>query len=713
MGKRGWIAKAVIDALLLGLFGLLVWMSATGGVELDMGGWKLGLRSSKNPSILFFLLLTIRLGVFTQWAIFDSTPRAARFVFVSLMVFIGVVLVGKTIISLIALYYFHLVLDGQDWQHTFATDMTLALLVALVTLLVYWANQRLFARRRGLVRWVNVCLYIAGMGMLVSSILYTLVAYVFFEWGSFIEPAHILAMRMAGVGPEASDLFFRWRTLLALVLLVVVAWGARTVAYRLDRRFALPVVLSVLALLLLPFAWVVKLPVSQPHRVAPTVQSPLLMLLRPPAGNSNGLNARHMLATMKGKYTPYQPPDTNLPVKPEYQDLQGTLAGKNIVFFVMESVRYQNVGIYGYERDNMPTLSSLADNALVFEQGYITQPRSSKAFAALGIGMTPDPRLVPVAWHAERVRDADTFINRLIDDSTAPRRYFMGTAQPAGSDNVDEFFNAASAYRADEIATFETISTQPGFEYADQGLVNSFLRWTDKDEQPFLSVLWTECAHMPYIAPLQPFGDGSLLDRYDNCLYTVDAALKTLVEGLKARNLYEDTVLVVFGDHGEALGEKFDRGHGSYLYEHSMRIPLIVVNPVVFQSRRDVSARFKLKDLPATLLYMLGKPTQLYDSVNIFTKGDQDELYFSNVYQDFKLGLMRDQHKYVYRPTYDLFYMFDLEEDPDENLNVVNRLLPSEMTRLKKEMLSWYWHHTERINRDFPQPEEKDSQAAN
>ena len=117
----------------------------------------------------------------------------------------------------------------------------------------------------------------------------------------------------------------------------------------------------------------------------------------------------------------------------------------------------------------------------------------------------------------------------------------------------------------------------------------------------------------------------------------MDDALAWLIEGLAKVDKLNDTLLVIFGDHSEALDENFDHGHGSYLYKHSMRIPFIIHNPEMIKERIDVTGRFQLKDVPTTLLYLMGLSDEINQSVNIFSKSPRDKLYMSNVYQHFKL----------------------------------------------------------------------------
>ncbi len=698
--------KQLIDLLLIILGLLLLWIVVTSGDEFIVLGQKISLRNPQNPATLFVVLGLIRLYFYTKRFPLTHPSHVYDWALISLLMFILAVVVVKTFVGLIALNHFHLVLDGEDWKHTYSTDLALALLGLVVILVLGWlARQGKTALFLTII--ANFGLLIVAVGAIVAAVIYVVIGYAYFEWGSYVEPQHFEAMRMAGVGSEANDLLFRWRTLMAIGVLLGLWWLATKTGDFLRSSGARLWLISGLGVALVPALLTAELPVKYPKKVAPSVQSPLLMLLRPVSGNMDGVNADYLLNTMQqvpGGYQPtrYPPDNANQAIKAPYQSLSAIAKGKNVVFYVMESVRRQSLELYGYHRQTMPALNTMADNALVFDQAYVVQPRSSKAYTALGLGVTPDPRLRPLSWQPERVLGQDSLINRLIDDG---RRFYIGTSQPRGSDKMEEFYDALSNQRVEAIVTRETL--QPSeFSANDKGLSQAFVSWAKQSTQPFVSLLWTECAHMPYKAPISPFGQQRLIDKYDNCLRSIDDALAELVKGLTDSGQLDDTLLVILGDHGEALGEKFDRGHGNYLYEHSLRIPVVIYNPALFEQRVDVSARFQIKDIPSTLLYLLGLDDEINQSINIFSKGDRDTLFFSNVYQDFKLGFLSQQIKFIYRPTYDLVSIFDLQSDPDENINIVNRYSREELVKMKKRALLWYRFHTRHIEQLYPKLEQ-------
>ena len=104
--------------------------------------------------------------------------------------------------------------------------------------------------------------------------------------------------------------------------------------------------------------------------------------------------------------------------------------------------------------------------------------------------------------------------------------------------------------------------------------------------------------------------------------------------------------------------------------------------------------------MPATLLYLFGlpDPNTLGQSTNIFTKTSNDPIYLSNVYLDYKLGLIFDHFKFVYRPLYNVTYLYDLDNDPQENTNIIEIKTSEEVEILKRKVLEWYKYQIKYIN---------------
>ena len=95
-------------------------------------------------------------------------------------------------------------------------------------------------------------------------------------------------------------------------------------------------------------------------------------------------------------------------------------------------------------------------------------------------------------------------------------------------------------------------------------------------------------------------------DCYDSCLADLDERLGELFDELRHRGILDQTLLIVTSDHGEGLGEHDLFDHGESLYRTEIRVPLLVVLPKGGQLERIVREAVSLRDLPATIVEVVG-----------------------------------------------------------------------------------------------------------
>lgn len=112
-------------------------------------------------------------------------------------------------------------------------------------------------------------------------------------------------------------------------------------------------------------------------------------------------------------------------------------------------------------------------------------------------------------------------------------------------------------------------------------------------------------------------------DLYRGCIRHCDAMLRALVEGLKRAGRWEETVLVVLGDHGDAFGEGGVFGHDLSVHDSLLRVPLVVRDPSGHLAPGRVESPVSLVDLYPTLLAIAGTSGPDSDAVDLAT-GSRD-----------------------------------------------------------------------------------------
>jgi arylsulfatase A-like enzyme len=99
-----------------------------------------------------------------------------------------------------------------------------------------------------------------------------------------------------------------------------------------------------------------------------------------------------------------------------------------------------------------------------------------------------------------------------------------------------------------------------------------------------------------------------VIDSYDSEVKFVDFQVGRIIQALERLNLLEKTLVILTSDHGESLGENDYNGHGRFLYESSVRVPLVIRFPGKEHSGRSVKREVSIMDVMPTVLDFLGIP---------------------------------------------------------------------------------------------------------
>lgn len=170
----------------------------------------------------------------------------------------------------------------------------------------------------------------------------------------------------------------------------------------------------------------------------------------------------------------------------------------------------------------------------------------------------------------------------------------------ADSGSYDPLTESADIY-VDEL--LEWISSRTASWAACVNLMDAHLPYIPKEEHDLwggdrLESLRQQVAknrkNFDYMAGNRPWGEVQAVEPlYDSCIRQIDAELNRLVAALKDRGEYENTLLVITSDHGQAFGERSRvtpdvrlRGHGYGIHEVLTHVPLIVKHPLQTEGDR-------------------------------------------------------------------------------------------------------------------------------
>jgi arylsulfatase A-like enzyme len=158
---------------------------------------------------------------------------------------------------------------------------------------------------------------------------------------------------------------------------------------------------------------------------------------------------------------------------------------------------------------------------------------------------------------------------------------------------------------------------------------------------------------------------------------------------LRQRGLLEKTLLVIFGDHGEAFGQHpGNYGHTLFIHDENVRVPLIMAAPGLFKEPIRVTRVASLIDVAPTILDLLGisRPVE-YQGHSLLDDRSQMALFATDYSLGF-LGLRDGRWKLIHELESGQSRLFDLSADPDERYDLTD-LYPQRVALYRDHLLNW------------------------
>ncbi|MFT5443375.1 MAG: arylsulfatase A-like enzyme [Myxococcota bacterium] len=278
----------------------------------------------------------------------------------------------------------------------------------------------------------------------------------------------------------------------------------------------------------------------------------------------------------------------------------------NVLFILIDTLRADRLGSYGYERDTSPYLDSLANSGVRF-QNHLSQSSWTKASMASmwtsvypwRTGVTRFDDIIPeeAIMPAETLRDAGfRTIGIWRNGWVAPTFGFQqgfevySRPQPLG-------------FRKGVLAKKPTLSRGGTDEDVTASAIEFFR--VHSGQRWFLYLHLMDIHEYTFDDQSALFGS-SYSDVYDNSIRWTDETIKILMEHLVDQGYGENTMVVVTSDHGEAFMERGFEGHGRRVYKESTEVPLLISFPFQLDKNVVVESRSRNIDIWPTLFDLLG-----------------------------------------------------------------------------------------------------------
>jgi arylsulfatase A-like enzyme len=321
----------------------------------------------------------------------------------------------------------------------------------------------------------------------------------------------------------------------------------------------------------------------------------------------------------------------------------------NVLLLILDTVRAEDLSLYGFQHPTTPHLEALAARGVTFEHAISPSPWTLPAHASLFTGR--HPHQLSADW--ERPLDAeDPTIAELLSSRGWATAGFVGnliyatyeTGLDRGFIRYEDYPTSPAMVARSSLLVRMIVNRVRRWLGFDQVLVwksaesitSSFLDWSRaRADRPFFAFLNYMDAHAPYIPPPELSGrfgparvgwapadlsnrrdweaDELRMERaeYDATIAFVDQQIGVLLDSLYTRGVLENTLVMVAGDHGEQFGEHGLVDHGNSLYRQLLEVPLVIAFGDRLPAGRRVREPVTLRDVPATMLDLLDSPDPL------------------------------------------------------------------------------------------------------
>jgi arylsulfatase A-like enzyme len=285
-------------------------------------------------------------------------------------------------------------------------------------------------------------------------------------------------------------------------------------------------------------------------------------------------------------------------------------ADLKFLFVTIDTLRADHLGCYGYSRPTSPEIDRLASESVLFDNGWAHAPSTRYSMPAIATSRWPSA----IKWDESiwwpRIDPSMRTIGEAMHDlgyTTAAfyaYSYFNRADRRGFERGIDYYDDQCAALHTNVNGPAESVGSSAR-QMADKGI--AFLR--EHGQEKFFLWMHFYDPHLNYErhAEAPDFGNRQA-DLYDGEIWFTDNQFGRVLDELKTLGLWDKTVIVVTGDHGESLGEHGINAHGYHLYSPHTKVPFIVRVPGLLP--RHSSTPVGHVDLAPTLVNLARGPHQ-------------------------------------------------------------------------------------------------------
>lgn len=399
--------------------------------------------------------------------------------------------------------------------------------------------------------------------------------------------------------------------------------------------------------------------------------------------------------------------------------------GWNVLFVIVESLRFDVLMRNGQTLDIMPNVNALAEESVLWKFNYSQSTHSNYA------DISPISSQYPLRDPSQHYYSTkDLYPKSRLYDLLKTQGYRTGIVS-SQNENWGGMISFLSSPRLDHYFHSESFDGDTYLELADTGFarmasngklsgkiddrftIDEAIRWIgESDEAPFYLYLNTQNSHFPYVVPEgeeRPFAPEAfdveigfnnvpaehydvVKRRYWDSLHYTDTQLGRLFSFLKESGRWENTLVVLTGDTGQAFGEHGFTCHANKIFDEVLRTPVLFRVP---EGAKDEFANVTEHiDVPPSILDVMGLPA--YDGFqgdSAFAAGAAQEEREAYILVQTPLahqyGIVLDGYKLIYDYAFGDYELYDLMEDPGETRDILREANPALVSKLEGRLQTW------------------------
>lgn len=356
---------------------------------------------------------------------------------------------------------------------------------------------------------------------------------------------------------------------------------------------------------------------------------------------------------------------------------------KNLILITVDACRSDHISSYPNAKMKTPGLEALANDGVCFLNTISASPLTLPSYATLLTGLYPMAHGVKDNIGFQLTADQLSLAEILYKEGYHTSAFLSSQllrGETGLAQGFEKYFELTPSQQLDQKAEKVFYETQKWMLQQCQSSNGQLL--PEDQRVPFFSWIQLFDPHLPYDPP-EAFKSEYPENPYQGEIASIDQQIQIFIEFLKQLDLYDQSLIVFVGNHGESLGEHGEKGHGYFLYDESLKVPFLMKLPQSSQKGKRIQDQVRTIDLLPTLLQLL--QVQVPENLQGFSLfplilGEVETLQltaYSETYLPFyRYGvspikaIRTTRYKWIESREKELY---DLQNDPQEKKNILGK----------------------------------------